>query len=106
MKSTSAMKQIKAIDPEGEELRGLIGTECLNGARVLEIGAGTGRLALRCVEAGGNVVGVEPSPDDVREAAHAVPRAFRHRVRFVRATALGLPFRPGAFDVAVLGWSL
>lgn len=70
------------------------------GARVLEIGFGTGRLMAAQVERGYDVVGVEPSRAMQRVAARRLgPNAVR--VPRVRAVAQALPFVDGAFDTAL-----
>lgn len=94
------------LDPHGAESEALLGTATFHGARVLEIGCGDGRLAFRYASASAFVVGIEPLLDEVRSAQRACPSDLRPRVTFVPATALALPFRRDAFDIAVLAWSL
>ena len=68
------------------------------GGRVLEVGAGSGRDSLGLARAGATAVVVDYSPaslDLVRRQARG-PGATVH---LVRADALALPFRDGAFDV-------
>lgn len=67
------------------------------GARVLDLGCGTGRLALALAAAGHAVTGVDPARASL-EAARAKPGAAR--VTWVEGTADVLPER--AFDVAVM----
>jgi SAM-dependent methyltransferase len=70
----------------------------LLGRRVLDVGCGTGRVALALAERGCRVWGVDPSAEMLSEAR---ARAGR-RVAFKRAEAESLPFRSGWFDRAVL----
>jgi len=70
----------------------------LRGARVLEVGAGTGRDAVRLAELGAHVTVL----DYVREALDIVQRnAARAGVQVdtVHGDAFAMPFRDGSFDV-------
>ena len=91
------------IDPDGVELAALRAMVTFEGARVLEIGCGDGRLARRYAHAVRLAVGLDHAADRI-EAALAYP-AKVPSLRFVRATT-ALPFRDGTFDVALFGWSL
>ena len=71
-------------------------------AVTLEIGCGDGRLLSRLRKRGERVIGIDPSLPAV--ARGAVQSSVRGR--FVVADALSLPFANGAFDQAILGWSL
>lgn len=67
------------------------------GQRVLDVGCGTGRLALALVERGARVWGVDPSEEMLAEArANAAGK-----VALKRASAEALPFKAGWFDRAV-----
>jgi SAM-dependent methyltransferase len=63
----------------------------------LDLGTGTGRNLPWLVTAT-TVVGVDPSPDNLRAA-----RARRPGALLVRARAEALPFRPGCFETVVVG---
>jgi ubiquinone/menaquinone biosynthesis C-methylase UbiE len=69
-----------------------------DGDRVLEIGSGTGNLALRakCLCSGANVIGVDPDPLALARAQ----RKLRGRagIRFDRGYAQKLPYPDGEFD--------
>jgi ubiquinone/menaquinone biosynthesis C-methylase UbiE len=67
------------------------------GARVLDLGCGTGRLALAIAAAGHRVTGIEPAP-----ASLAAARAKRDsgRVTWIQGTARSAP--DAAFDVALM----
>lgn len=94
------------LDPNGVEARALLDAADFTQARVLEIGSGDGRLAFRYANASAFVVGIEPEADELVEARRSCPVDLRRRVRFVRATALALPFPNESFQIAVLAWSL
>lgn len=66
-------------------------------ARVLDLGCGTGRLALGLSAAGHTVTGVDPAHASL-EAARAKPGA--ERVTWIEGTSRDLP--EAAFDVAVM----
>lgn len=84
-------------DPEYEEQILPLVAERLGGCkRVLEVGTGEGQVARRLADAGAEVVGVEPSRAQVREA---VRRAGGPA--YVRGDAIGLPFPAGRFDGVV-----
>jgi ubiquinone/menaquinone biosynthesis C-methylase UbiE len=70
----------------------------LRGRRVLEVGAGTGRLTTALAErALAQVWAVDPSPEMLAVARQKAPR----RVAFKQARAEALPFKDGWFERAV-----
>jgi SAM-dependent methyltransferase len=64
--------------------------------RLLEVGIGTGRIAVPLAEAGVSVVGI-----DIAARMLARLRAKRSDLLVLRAEAARLPFRPGCFDAAL-----
>ena len=94
------------IDPAGKERKALFEAATFTGARVLEIGSGDGRLALRYAGVARSVVGIESSADDVATAVASCPASARDRLRFVRGSGAQLPFGAASFDIALFGWSL
>jgi ubiquinone/menaquinone biosynthesis C-methylase UbiE len=70
------------------------------------VGAGDGRLAFRYASASAFVAGIELLRAEIRSAREACLLDLQPRVTFTQATALALPFRTNAFDIAVLAWSL
>lgn len=92
------------IDRDGVELAALMAAADLEGARVLEVGCGDGRLARRYADCCRLVAGLDP---DVERLNAGCPGAAAiASLHFVCATSASLPFRDGAFDVALFGWSL
>jgi SAM-dependent methyltransferase len=67
------------------------------GARVLDVGCGTGRLALGLAATGHVVTGIDPSPSALA-AARRKPGA--ERVTWIHGTAESAP--AGVFDVAIM----
>lgn len=67
-----------------------------SGGPVLELGVGTGRVALAIAKAGIEVVGVEPMPqmlERARERLHRLPRAAKERVELREGTLERLRLR-------------
>ncbi len=75
------------------------------GLRLLDVGAGTGRLALLLAEEGASeVVGVDISPAMLEMAEYfrlSNPLPTAHRVSFRLASAQRMPFRNESFDAIV-----
>jgi len=81
------------------------------GQRVLDVAAGTGKLALaeaRAVAPGGNVVGLDASGPMLACArrAQSRSRAVAVRVEWLQADAMALPFDAAAFDAVSIGFGL
>ena len=72
-----------------------------DGARVLDVGTGTGVVAEAATAAGGRVVGIDPSLDML-----GVARASRATIPVAAAEAIDLPFRDGSFDAVTAGFVL
>lgn len=68
------------------------------GKRIMEVGAGSGRDSVRLAAAGATAVILDYSVPSL-ETARRVAEREGVRAHFVRADALRLPFREGAFDV-------
>jgi ubiquinone/menaquinone biosynthesis C-methylase UbiE len=93
------------IDPEAEmaALRELGG---LDGARVLEIGCGDGRLTFRYAPAARSVLAMDPRAEAIAKARDLLRVESAERVRFEVGSALELDQPPASFDVALLSHSL
>jgi 16S rRNA A1518/A1519 N6-dimethyltransferase RsmA/KsgA/DIM1 with predicted DNA glycosylase/AP lyase activity len=97
------------LDPEGEELRAVLEfLEAPKPPRVLEIGAGDGRLTFRYADRVSHVTAIDPDERDIVRAVDRLPEALRARIDF-RAVSLEA-YRPPAdlpaFDAVLLSWSL
>jgi ubiquinone/menaquinone biosynthesis C-methylase UbiE len=68
------------------------------GQRVLDVGAGTGNVALRAAEAGAQVVASDLTPENL-EAGRREAVARGVELRWIEADAEALPFGNGEFDV-------
>jgi 2-polyprenyl-3-methyl-5-hydroxy-6-metoxy-1,4-benzoquinol methylase len=94
-------------DPEGNETQALFELAQLEGAEVLEIGSGDGRLTWRYAERTAHVTAIEPFGDSIARAAERLretqlPVEFRNEgfEDFAEASEADV------FDIALLSWSL
>ena len=69
------------------------------GARVLEVGAGSGRDSLHLAERGARVTVLDYSEHALATTRRAMGEGFAENVELVRGDALRLPFADGGFDV-------
>lgn len=96
--------------PEGdrfaaEELLPVVRRFLPEGGRALEIGCGYGRNLVALAALPSDVVGCDPSGEELaraRERLAPLPPAARARVSLVRQEPFRLPFHDGAFDLVVL----
>jgi ubiquinone/menaquinone biosynthesis C-methylase UbiE len=79
----------------------LVSAGDLAGRRTLDVGCGTGTLAVALAEGGAKVWGVDSSPEMLAEA-----QAKESRARFKEAPAEDLPFKDGWFERVVMRLSL
>ena len=96
-------------DPERNEIKALLEiVGDLAGKRVLEIGAGYGRLTWRYAAKTGEVVGIDPNTERIARGLIELPEALRGRVTMLETTLENYQrARPGAlFDVALMSWAL
>ena len=69
-----------------------------SGLRVLELPAGTGRIAIPLAAAGARVVGGDISENMLHIATEKKRRENAARAHFAQVNGLGLPFADGTFD--------
>ena len=96
-------------DPEGNEIKALLEfTGDLAGKRVIEIGAGSGRLTWRYASLAAEVVGIDPKPERVAAALEDMPEALLGRVTMLESTLEDYQRDAQAplFDVALMSWAL
>jgi 16S rRNA A1518/A1519 N6-dimethyltransferase RsmA/KsgA/DIM1 with predicted DNA glycosylase/AP lyase activity len=92
------------IDPEGREIAALDAlVPTLDGARVIEIGCGDGRLTRRYAARAASVLAIDPDENAVA-AFRANPPGGAVEVRAQPVDRLEVP--PHAADVVLLSWSL
>ncbi|HKY83505.1 MAG TPA: class I SAM-dependent methyltransferase [Anaerolineales bacterium] len=95
-----------SFDPEGFEPAALAAVPELSGARVLEIGAGDGRLTWQYAARTRSVVGLDPDGEALAYLLEDMPPLLHRQVWPVRAASEFLPFSSERFDAALLAWSL
>ena len=88
------------------ELRRLRADRFFRDKDVLDIGTGTGRLALIIAPLARSVVGLDPDPEGIREARSEARRRGLHNVRFAVSPAQDLGVGRERFDTALFSWSL
>lgn len=82
------------------EVAGILHTLMPSHARVLDIGCGTGTLAIAAAARGTTVTGIDPSPEMLARARSKARKAGV-AVAFDEAAAEALPFDEGRFDVVL-----
>lgn len=93
-------------DPERTELQVLRRRIPLEGARILEIGCGDGRLTRRIARLARSVEATDPNEASIARAEALTPASVREKVRYRVAAAETLKLPGRRFDVAILSWSL
>jgi predicted RNA methylase len=97
------------FDPEKNEIDSLLEfAGDLEGKRIIEIGAGVGRLTWRYAALAGEVVGIDPNPDRIARAQEDIPKYLRDRVAMLETTLEEYQSDGQAplFDVALMSWAL
>jgi tRNA1(Val) A37 N6-methylase TrmN6 len=97
------------LDPEEYEGHILLDfTGSLAGKRVLEIGAGNGRLTWRYADRAAHVTALEPDPARHRAAVDDLPETLRDRLVFhpISIEQYEPDAKSPGFDVAIMSWSL
>ena len=82
------------FDPERNEIDALLEfVGDLAGKRVLEIGAGTGRLTWRYASRAGKVVAIDPNPKRIARAQNDIPKELHGRCDELKLRAWCMPWR-------------
>jgi len=79
--------------------------EITPGDRVLDIGTGTGNLALRCAAMGGVVTGLDPSVAMLRKAREKTSSDLDVTYRQSAGPFLHIPYPDGSFDAVVSSYA-
>jgi len=95
-----------AVDPEGNETRILHDLVDFRDKAVVEVGCGDGRMTWRYAAQARSVLALDPKEDRIAQAMAATPEALKQIVAFRVADVAIVTLPAGAFDVAVLSWSL
>jgi ubiquinone/menaquinone biosynthesis C-methylase UbiE len=93
-------------DGAGAEPAAIAAAVSIDGARVLEVGCGTGRLTRFAAERAAFVYAFDPKAHDVAAARGSLDATARERVRFAVHSAEALDVERERFDLALCGWSL
>ena len=96
----------RVVDPEGTHLRVLRGLADFGGARVLEIGAGEGRLTTGFAADAASVLAIDPDRDSIAEAERTLRDDLRAKVTFRVASVAELDVPKADFDLVLFSWSL
>ena len=93
-------------DPERNESRYLHEFADFTKKRVLEVGAGEGRMTWQYAKGTQVTIGIDPDIDALRIAKIDRPADLERQVLMSCAASENLPFAKETFDIAVLAWSL
>jgi ubiquinone/menaquinone biosynthesis C-methylase UbiE len=94
------------LDPARAMPRAILQAADLRDARILEIGAGDGRLTFQYASQPRSVIGIDTTEVDIRSAALAARMDTPAPVRFLCASAAALPFSAEQFGIVLLASSL
>ena len=94
------------IDPAGAMPRAILKAVDFREARVLEIGAGDGRLTFQYAAEARSVVAIDTKEPEIRAAIQCPRVDSRGDVRFLCASATALPFSAERFEIVLLASSL
>jgi 2-polyprenyl-3-methyl-5-hydroxy-6-metoxy-1,4-benzoquinol methylase len=95
-------------DPEGSEKVALFELADLDGAEVLEIGCGDGRLTWRYAHRAAHVTAIDAFKDAIARAEGGLPEGLRGTVQFrnVGFEDFAAGTQSDVFDFTILSWSL
>jgi 2-polyprenyl-3-methyl-5-hydroxy-6-metoxy-1,4-benzoquinol methylase len=93
-------------DPDGADAAALDSLADLSGLRVLEIGAGEGRLTQHLARKARYVVAIDSDEEAIAVARTGLPADVAERVLFKAVDATELDEPEESCDAAFLSWSL
>jgi ubiquinone/menaquinone biosynthesis C-methylase UbiE len=94
------------IDLQEDETAALAEIIDFGGKRVLEVGAGDGRLTWRVAAETKSLLAIDPDEERIEQARADLPAELSERVDFRVMDAVELDVPKRSFDVALLSWSL
>ena len=104
---TDMMPSVTTRRPAAARELRLLGVDRLaRDARVLEVGTGTGRLALGYARRARSVLAIDPDAGALAGAEREAARRGLANIRFAAITAQELAVGRERFDLAVLAWAL
>lgn len=94
------------IDPEGAETGAITQLASLEGADVLEVGCGSGRVTWRYADDAASVLAVDPNSARISEASAATPERLRSKVTFRVGDITEMVLPGDSFDAVIFSNSL
>ena len=94
------------VDPASMMPRAILKAADFRDARVLEVGAGDGRLTFQYARVPRSVVAIDTKEPDIRAASQSPGVELRGDVQFLCASATALPFSAEQFRIVLLASSL
>jgi ubiquinone/menaquinone biosynthesis C-methylase UbiE len=95
---------VDAEDCDGNLIRTIEQIAPLRGARVLEVGVGTGRITRQLVARGARVTGFDRAKPMLERARRRLAELAPNGWSVSCADARDLPIEPASFDIAIAGW--
>jgi ubiquinone/menaquinone biosynthesis C-methylase UbiE len=94
------------LDPEGMHLASLRRLAGFEGASVLEVGCGDGRLTAGLAEEAARVLAFDPDAQAVANARSRLAAELDERVTFRVGSAREIEIPRTQYDIVVFSWSL
>ena len=94
------------VDPVGVMPCAILKAADFRDARVLEVGAGDGRLTFQYAAEPRAIIGIDTKEPEIRAASQRTGKELRGHVQFLCASATALPFSAEQFGIVLLASSL
>ena len=94
------------VDPAGVMPHAILQAADLRDTRILEVGAGDGRLTFQYASQPRSVIGIDTKALDIRSAVATPRMEICGQVQFLCASATALPFSAEQFEIVLLASSL